>query len=74
MEAPSIIYRARRKGGPRLVNFVAGVAYHFCLALPAAITQPGDHLLTEQCTLLALVSFRLLNTPCCLRVAAVGAV
>ena len=30
---------------PSLVNFVAAVAYHFCLSLPAAFTQPGDHLL-----------------------------
>ena len=30
------------------VNFGATVAY--CLALPAAVTQPGDHLLAEPCT------------------------
>ena len=24
-----------------MVNFVAAVPYHFCLALPAAFTQPG---------------------------------
>ena len=29
------------------MNFVLAVAYHFCLALPAAITQPGAHLLAE---------------------------
>ena len=28
-----------------LVNFVHAVAYHFCLNLPAAFTQPGAHLL-----------------------------
>ena len=28
-----------------MVNFVAAVAYHFCLALPAAFTQPGTRLL-----------------------------
>ena len=28
-------------------------AYHFCLALPAAFTQPGDHLLAELCSLYA---------------------
>ena len=33
-----------------LVNFVPAVAYHFCLALPAAFTQPGDHFLAEVCT------------------------
>ena len=30
-----------------LVNFVAAVAYHFCLALLAEFTQPGAHLLAE---------------------------
>ena len=39
------VYRARLEGGPQ----VPVVAYHFCLALPAAITQPGDHLLAEPC-------------------------
>ena len=33
-----------------MVNFVPAVAYHFCLYLPAAFTQPGDHLLAEPCT------------------------
>ena len=32
-----------------MVNFVAAVAYHFCLAWPAAFTQPGDHLLAKLC-------------------------
>ena len=32
-----------------LVNFVPAVAYHFCPALPAAFTQPGDHLLAQPC-------------------------
>ena len=35
---------------PGLVTFVPGVADHFCLALPAAFTQPGEHLLAEPCT------------------------
>ena len=35
-----------------MVNFVAAVAYHFCLAMPAAFRQPGDHLLAEPCTFL----------------------
>ena len=44
------VYRARLKfGAPGLVNFVPAVAYHFCLALPAAVTQPGDFLLAEPC-------------------------
>ena len=35
---------------PGLVNFVPAVAYHFCLALPAAFTQPRVRLLAEPCT------------------------
>ena len=43
-----IIYRARqRRWSPGLVRFVASLAYRFCGALPAAFTQPGDHLLAE---------------------------
>ena len=37
----------RRDAG--LVNFVAAVAYHFCLALPAAFTQLVTRLLVEPC-------------------------
>ena len=32
-----------------LMNFVTALAYHFCLALPAAFTKPGDHLLADLC-------------------------
>ena len=32
-----------------LVNFVIALAYHFCLALPVAFTQPGDHLAAVLC-------------------------
>ena len=39
-----------KKPAPGLVNFVPAAAYHFCLALPAEFTQPGDHLLAEPCT------------------------
>ena len=35
---------------PGLVNFVPAVAYHFCLRLPAALTQPGRSFLSEPCT------------------------
>ena len=39
------LYRARLKGDHQVfLYFVAAVAYHICLALPAAYTQPGDHL------------------------------
>lgn len=33
-----------------LVNFVAAVAYHICLALSAAFKQPGAYLLAKPCT------------------------
>ena len=40
------VYTERRQcESPCLVNFVLDVAYHLCLALPAAFTQPGTHLL-----------------------------
>ena len=29
-----------KRWSPRLVNFVTALAYHFCLALPAAFVQP----------------------------------
>ena len=35
-----------------MLNVFTAVAYHFCLALPAAFTQPGDRLLAEPCTLI----------------------
>ena len=35
---------------PGIVNFVLALAYHFCLNLPAAFTQPGARLLVEHCT------------------------
>ena len=44
---------AKRWSVPRLVNFT--VAYHFCLALPAVFTQPGDHGLAESCTYSAYI-------------------
>ena len=30
-----------KRRSPGLVNFVTALAYHFCLALPAAFSQPG---------------------------------
>ena len=33
-----------------MVNSETAVARHFCLALSAAFTQPGAHLLSEPCT------------------------
>ena len=32
-----------------LVNFVAAVAYHICLAFPVAFTRPWDHHSAEPC-------------------------
>ena len=31
------------------MNFVPGVAYHFCLNLSAAFSQPGNGLIVEPC-------------------------
>ena len=42
--------RSAKICAPGLVNSVPAVAYYFCLALPAAFTQPGVHLLAEPCT------------------------
>ena len=39
-----------KRRSPGLVNSFAAVAYHFCLALPVAFTQPRYHLLNEPCT------------------------
>ena len=39
-----------------MVDFItAAAAYHFCLSLPAAFTQPGTHLLAEPCTVIRLI-------------------
>ena len=38
-----------KKWAPGVANFVPAVAYHFCLTLPAAFTQPGDLLIAEPC-------------------------
>ena len=40
-----------------LVNFVTALAYRFCLTLPAALTQPGDHISSEPCTFSKLLVF-----------------
>ena len=32
-----------------LVNFVPAIAYHYCLDLPAAFTQPGTSTLADLC-------------------------
>ena len=35
---------------PSFVNFVTAVAYHFCLTLPRAFSQPGKHSFGNPCT------------------------
>ena len=40
---------------PGLVNFVPAVAYHFCLNLPAAFSQPGNGHTEIPCTVFDLV-------------------
>ena len=39
-----------KRQSPGLGNFVTAVAYHLCLALLAAFTQPGDHFSDKLCT------------------------
>ena len=36
-----------QSSAPGLVNFVIALAFHFCMALPVAFTQPGAHLLAK---------------------------
>ena len=52
-----------------LVIFFPALAYHFCLALPAAFTQPGDHLLAEPhaLSLLARSAIQIFHDPASLR-------
>ena len=47
--APSLQGSTNRRA-PGFVNFVLALAYHFCLNLPAAFTQPGARLLVEPCS------------------------
>ena len=44
-----IIQRSAKVFVRGLVNFVLALAYHFCLNLPAAFTQPRARLLVEPC-------------------------
>ena len=44
------IQSSAKRRRPGLVNFVSAVAYHSCLSLPAAFTQPGRSLLADPCT------------------------
>ena len=46
---PSLVQGSAKRWSPGLVSFVPALAYHFCLDLPAAFTQPGACLLAEPC-------------------------
>ena len=48
---PGEIQGSAKRRSPGLVHFVTALAYHCCLAWPAAFTQPGAHLLAEPCIL-----------------------
>ena len=44
-----VVGSAKRRLVPVWLVLFTALAYHFCLALYAAITQPGDHLLAQPC-------------------------
>ena len=46
----SHIQSSTNRRAPGFVNFVLALAYHFCLNLPAAFTQPGARLLVKPCS------------------------
>ena len=43
------IQGSTNRRAPGFVNFVIALAYHICLNLPTAFTQPGACLLVEPC-------------------------
>ena len=45
------VQRLAEFDAPGLVNVVHAVAYHFCLNLPAAFSQPGKGLLEIPCNI-----------------------
>ena len=51
---PGEIQGTSRWPFPGLVNFVPAVAYHFCLNMPEAFSQPGNGLLEVPCTTLVV--------------------
>ena len=53
MSSSHVVQGSAKRRTPDLVNFVPAVAYHICLALSAAFTQPGNHLLAEPCVSLS---------------------
>ena len=56
-----------KRRSPGSVNFVPAVANHFCLALPAAVTQPWTHLFADSCIKpsLPLSVMRVMNLALC---------
>ena len=59
------IQRSAIVNAPGFVNCVPAVAYHFCLNLPAAFTQPGASALADLCIWCFLI-FYLWPLPCLL--------
>ena len=57
------IQGSAKRQSPGLVNFVTALAYHFCLPLPAAFTQPGDHLIAKPC-ICALILHNIFRLHC----------
>ena len=51
-----ILHRSAKMRYPGLVEFVVALAYHIYLSLPAAFTQPRDHLLAEPCIIGSLAT------------------
>ena len=43
----SILQGSAKRLRPGLINFAPAVAYHCCLSLPAAFTQPGRSLFAD---------------------------
>ena len=46
---PYLVQGSAKSWPPGLVNVAAGISYYFCLALPAAFTQPGAVHLAGPC-------------------------
>ena len=57
----SLLQGSVERWAPGWVNFVPAVAYHFCLNLPTAFTQPEVRLLSEPCTASAASGSRCLS-------------
>ena len=60
------VQRSAKVGAPGLVNFITAVAYHFCLSLTTAFTQPGASTLANLCKPVAkqVVNKKFRNNDC----------